>query len=53
MRPQAFNARFTPRSEGIAEIIKNDAEDARADLAVYDGETKITLDQFLGKQKEW
>lgn len=43
MRPEPFKARFTPRTPRIAEIILQEAEQAREELRVYDGETKLTL----------
>jgi hypothetical protein len=44
MRPEPFPARFTPRSEKIGEIIRDEAERAREALRIYDGETKLTME---------
>lgn len=44
MRPEPFKARFTPRTPRIAEIIREEARQAREELRVYDGETKLTLE---------
>ncbi|KAK5049950.1 hypothetical protein LTR84_004069 [Exophiala bonariae] len=44
MRPEPFKARFTPRTPRIAEIIVEEARQAREALRVYDGETKLTLE---------
>ncbi|KAH0832539.1 cytochrome P450 monooxygenase [Fonsecaea pedrosoi] len=41
-RPLPFKARFIPRSEKIAKIIKDDAAAATEFLKKYDGETKVT-----------
>lgn len=43
-RPEAFKARFTPRSETIHRLILDEAAQARAALRVYDGETQITME---------
>jgi hypothetical protein len=45
-RPQPFPASFTPRSEKIKELLVNDASAARERLRKYDGETKVTVEQF-------
>jgi hypothetical protein len=44
MRPEAFKARFIPRSEKIKQIMMKEAETAREELRAYDGETKLTLE---------
>jgi hypothetical protein len=41
-RPLPFNARFTPRSENIVKITREDATEARMNLRKLDGETKVT-----------
>lgn len=43
MRPEPFKARFIPRSERIAELIHKEADAAREELRIYDGETKVTM----------
>lgn len=47
MRPLPFKARFTPRSEGIRELLEREAAEARERLKVYDGETKLTVESVL------
>ena len=42
-RPLPFRARFTPRSEKIAEILEEERGNAEHFLARYKGETKLTL----------
>ncbi|PVH77057.1 cytochrome P450 [Cadophora sp. DSE1049] len=42
-RPMPFKARFIPRSESIRKIILEEADVAREELRVYDGETKLTM----------
>lgn len=49
MRPQPFKVRFTPRSERIREAIVREGEQALADLAPYQGETKYRMSTFYGK----
>lgn len=44
MRPEAFPARFKPRSAKITQIILDEAEQAREELRIYDGETKLTME---------
>jgi hypothetical protein len=43
MRPEAFEARFLPRSAGIRKVIEREAQEALEELKVYDGESKVTL----------
>ncbi|KAL6404567.1 cytochrome p450 [Ilyonectria robusta] len=43
-RPCPFKVRFCPRSTTIASLVKQGAEDARSELAVYDAETKVTFE---------
>ncbi|EXJ76362.1 uncharacterized protein A1O5_00870 [Cladophialophora psammophila CBS 110553] len=43
MRPEPFKARFLPRSEKHAALVLDAARQAREELRVYDGETKLTL----------
>ncbi|KAL5328156.1 hypothetical protein ACEPPN_001652 [Leptodophora sp. 'Broadleaf-Isolate-01'] len=42
-RPMPFEARFIPRSEDIRKIILEEADVAREQLRIYDGETKLTM----------
>ncbi len=44
MRPEPFKASFTPRSERIKQILLQEAATAREALKIYDGETKLTLE---------
>lgn len=54
MRPQPFKARFTPRFEAVKEMILSEAEEARVELQIYDGETHLGLNQFLqGAGTSW
>lgn len=48
-RPQPFPAKFTPRTEGISKILLEEAEEARENLRIYDGETHLRVQQFIGK----
>ncbi|KAL2402864.1 Cytochrome P450 monooxygenase [Exophiala dermatitidis] len=43
-RPEPFKARFIPRTKGIEDIIRREAARAQKELSVYDGETKLTLE---------
>lgn len=45
IRPLPFKARFTPRSEAIRDLILEEAAAARNALRIYDGETKVTMEQ--------
>lgn len=47
MRPSPFKARFTPRSESIKELVLKEAEVAREELRVYDGETQVTMEDAI------
>jgi cytochrome P450 len=44
MRPEPFKARFTPRSDDHRRILLENAAVAREELRIYDGETKLTLE---------
>jgi len=44
MRAEPFKARFIPRSKDIAEIILQEATRARKELTVFDGETRLTME---------
>ncbi|KAL1847688.1 hypothetical protein Daus18300_013855 [Diaporthe australafricana] len=43
-RPLPFKVRLTPRSEKIANLVKQAAEDARSGLQAYDAETTVTFE---------
>jgi hypothetical protein len=47
IRPHEFKARFEPRSASIRAMIEKDAMEARKRLAVWDGKTKVTVEQFI------
>ena len=49
-RPQPFKARFVPRTPEIRDLILKEAENARVELAKYDGETKVRLPE---PRKSW
>jgi hypothetical protein len=49
MRPEPFKARFTPRSKRHQSIILESAAVAREELRVYDGETKLTMEDVVNK----
>jgi hypothetical protein len=46
-RPQPFPAKFTPRSDRIKDIILDEAESAREELRIYDGETRLRFEDFI------
>ncbi|KAH7389013.1 cytochrome P450 [Cadophora sp. MPI-SDFR-AT-0126] len=46
-RPQPFKARFEPRSESIRKLVFEEADAANERLRKWDGETKVTVEQFL------
>ena len=48
-RPEPFRARFTPRSDKIRDVIMEEAKIAREDLKIYDGETYLRVEDFVGK----
>ncbi|KAL2786629.1 cytochrome P450 [Aspergillus keveii] len=43
-RPEPFRVRFTPRSDKIRQLLLDEAAEARESLRIYDGETKITME---------
>ncbi|KAF2459481.1 cytochrome P450 [Lineolata rhizophorae] len=47
MRPEKFKARFIPRSEKIAELIRSEATAALEDLGSFAGETKVTMQSVM------
>jgi hypothetical protein len=46
-RPEPFKARFIPRSDRIREILLNEAAEAREALRIYDGETRVTMEDAV------
>ncbi|KAL6399474.1 uncharacterized protein AUP68_18022 [Ilyonectria robusta] len=46
-RPEPFKAQFIPRSDTIREIILSEASAAREALRIYDGETKLTMEDAV------
>ncbi|KAF2202430.1 cytochrome P450 [Delitschia confertaspora ATCC 74209] len=46
MRPQPFSVRFMPRNEAIRQTIIREGEQALANLAQYEGETKYRMSTF-------
>jgi hypothetical protein len=50
MRPQVFKVSIKPRSEKIQEAIIREGEQALADLAPYEGETKYRMSTFYGRK---
>jgi hypothetical protein len=49
MRPQPFRVSIEPRNEQIREAIVREGEQALADLAPYEGETKYRMSTFYAK----
>jgi hypothetical protein len=49
MRPQVFQVSIKPRSEMIRQTIVREGEQALADLAPYEGETKYRMSTFYKK----
>ncbi|KAF2644093.1 cytochrome P450 [Massarina eburnea CBS 473.64] len=49
MRPRPFKVSITPRSDRVRQAIIQEGEQALADLAQYEGETKYTLSTFYTK----
>jgi len=45
-RPQPFPATFTPRSDRIRHVIKEEAKQAREELKIFDGETLLRMEDF-------
>ena len=50
MRPQLFKVNITPRSDKIRQAIIREGEQALADLAQFDGETKYRMSTFYKKK---
>jgi hypothetical protein len=51
MRPQPFQVSIEPRSERIKQTIVQEGEQALADLAPYEGETKYRMSTFYANKK--
>jgi hypothetical protein len=49
MRPNVFELSIKPRSERIRQAIVIEGEQALADLAPYEGETKYRMSTFYKK----
>jgi hypothetical protein len=49
MRPNVFELSIKPRSERIRQAIVREGEQALADLAPYEGETKYRMSTFYKK----
>ncbi|KAH8801472.1 cytochrome P450 [Xylogone sp. PMI_703] len=47
MRALPFKARFLPRTPGIRELVIKEAEKAREELRIYDGESSLTLENVF------
>lgn len=47
MRPEPFKVRFTPRSEMIRKLVLDEAVEAREALRIYDGETRVTMEDAI------
>lgn len=47
MRPEPFKARFVPRSESIKQLVLQEAAEAREALRVYDGETRVSMEDAV------
>ena len=50
MRPNLFKVSIKPRSDQIRQAIVREGEQALADLAQYDGETKYRMSTFYKKK---
>ncbi|KAF2867757.1 cytochrome P450 [Massariosphaeria phaeospora] len=50
-RPQPFKVSITPRSERIKQAIVREGEEALANLAPYEGETKYRMSTFYKQKK--
>jgi hypothetical protein len=50
MRPQPFKVSIEPRSEQIRQVIVREGEQALADLAPYEGQTKYQMSTFYAKK---
>ena len=43
-RPEPFRVRFIPRSDAISTLLLDEAAEAREALRIYDGETRVTME---------
>jgi hypothetical protein len=50
MRPNLFKVNITPRSEAIRQTIIQEGEQALADLAQFEGETRYRMSTFYSKK---
>ncbi|KAF2652764.1 cytochrome P450 [Lophiostoma macrostomum CBS 122681] len=50
MRPNLFKVNITPRSEAIRQTIVREGEQALADLAQFEGETRYRMSTFYSKK---
>lgn len=46
MRPQPFKVNITPRNDTVRQTMIREGEQALADLAQFDGETKYRMSTF-------
>jgi hypothetical protein len=44
MRPEPFQVCFIPRSDAIKNLLLDEAGEAREALRIYDGETRVTME---------
>jgi hypothetical protein len=49
MRPQPFEVSIKPRDEQVRRTIVHEGQQALADLAPYEGETKYRMSTFYAK----
>lgn len=47
MRPEPFRVRFMPRSDAIRKLLLDEAAEAREALRVYDGETRVRIEDAV------
>jgi hypothetical protein len=50
MRPQPFEVSIQPRNERVRRTIVREGEQALADLAPYEGETKYRMSTFYAQK---
>lgn len=44
MRPEPFRVHFIPRSNAIKKLLLDEAAEAREALRIYDGETRVSME---------
>jgi hypothetical protein len=44
VRPEPFRVRFIRRSDAVRKLLLDEAAEAREALRIYDGETRVTMD---------